>query len=71
MIDTEKITEVATKALREAARKAGRPKGTTTLEQKKTKNITLKVTQTARKWFESKPKGWLAAWVEEQARLDQ
>lgn len=49
-------------------KKAGRPKGTSKYEENATEKLTLRLTPTGKRWVESKPKGFVSEWIEEQAR---
>jgi hypothetical protein len=51
-----------------APSKPGRPKGTTKHDEKKTKNLLIRLSPTAYQWVKAQPKGWLPDLLEEMAR---
>lgn len=49
-------------------RPRGRPVGTTKLGEKKTKTLHLELSPTGYQWAKAQGRGWLANWIETQAR---
>jgi len=51
-------------------RHPGRPPGTTKGAAKRSETFSGKISPAAKQWLNSKPRGWLADWIESQAEQD-